>query len=177
MQLQVNTGPGILVTAPIVPPNPSHVYKKSGIYNVKLIFSDGFCFDTIVKKQSIVILAAPKPGFTVNNSSYCTPFDLKVTDASIGSVKIIFYDFGDGYSGFNLITKSSIFLTWKLYGQANPYRSYRLRNQRFCFYTCQKGCKPVGHYNSYTLNVMDQKDIKIDWQPDSSVSKYENSKK
>src|ERR1017187_10931381 len=49
----------------------SHVYTQSGNYTVKLVYSNGFCSDTFVSQKKVVIIPAPKPGFTVrfDNSS------------------------------------------------------------------------------------------------------------
>jgi PKD repeat protein len=78
--------------------NPTHVFTKTGFYNVKLIYSNGFCEDSIIKTQSIEIIAAPKPGFAVNESQYCTPFDLKITDQSVGDVQDYLYTTSNGLS-------------------------------------------------------------------------------
>lgn len=76
--------------------NPSHIYTKVGKYDIKLKYSNGYCEDSIIKPQAVEILAAPKPGFTVNSSNNCSPFLLKITDNSQGAVQKWVYSFGNG---------------------------------------------------------------------------------
>jgi PKD repeat protein len=83
-------------------PVVSHIYTQSGTYTVKLVYGNGFCTDTFVSEKKVVIIAAPKPGFTVQDKvgnflkvdnfhvpdtlKGCAPLDILVTDNSAGQV-------------------------------------------------------------------------------------------
>jgi len=60
--------------------NPEHIYTKTGKYKVKLIYSNGFCTDTIEKEQAVEIIEAPRPGFKMSQTNYCSPYFLQITD-------------------------------------------------------------------------------------------------
>ncbi|MBT7827719.1 MAG: T9SS type B sorting domain-containing protein [Bacteroidetes bacterium] len=76
--------------------NPAHVYTETGKYTIKLIYSNGFCTDTIEKQQAVEIIAAPRPGFALSQSNYCSPYALQIADTSFGQVQKWYYSFGDG---------------------------------------------------------------------------------
>lgn len=78
--------------------NASHTYTKSGVYTVQLIFSNGFCSDTIEKKNSVFIKDAPKPGISVSNTSGCQPLTINIKRSYLDTIVAITYDFGDGNS-------------------------------------------------------------------------------
>ncbi|HPD65986.1 MAG TPA: PKD domain-containing protein, partial [Bacteroidia bacterium] len=59
--------------------NPEHIYTKTGKYKVKLIYSNGFCTDTIEKEQAVEIIEAPRPGFKMSQTHYCSPYLLQIT--------------------------------------------------------------------------------------------------
>jgi len=67
-------------------PVVSHVYTQSGTYTVTLVYGNGFCTDTFVSQKKVVIIPAPKPGFSVSDTLGCVPLSLHVTDASVGQV-------------------------------------------------------------------------------------------
>lgn len=54
-------------------PNVTHVYRKSGTYDVMMKIDYGYCSDAISKKSVIYILPAPKPGFTTDKKYACLP--------------------------------------------------------------------------------------------------------
>lgn len=69
----------------------SHIYTQSGLYNVKLIYSNGFCSDTFIKMQEVEILPAPKPGFSTDKQGYCSPAQVQIQDLSVGEVSSFYY--------------------------------------------------------------------------------------
>jgi gliding motility-associated-like protein len=78
-------------------PNFKHIYTKGGTYNVRLNFGNGFCNDSFSIINSVFILPAPKPGFTMNSHSGCTPFTLNIKDTSTTDIVLKEYDFGNGF--------------------------------------------------------------------------------
>ena len=54
-------------------PKVTHVYRKSGTYDVTMKIDYGYCSDAISKKSVIYILPAPKPGFTLDKKYACLP--------------------------------------------------------------------------------------------------------
>ena len=67
-------------------PVVSHVYTQSGTYTVKLVYGNGLCTDTFVSQKKVVIIPAPKPGFSVSDTVGCAPLSVNVTDGSVGTV-------------------------------------------------------------------------------------------
>jgi gliding motility-associated-like protein len=75
--------------------NPEHVFTNSGLYNIKLIYSNGYCHDTIVKQNVIKIVEAPKPGFLLNKNNYCAPDTIYVSNNAKGEYGKIDYHLND----------------------------------------------------------------------------------
>ncbi len=67
-------------------PVVSHVYTQSGVYTVTLVYGNGLCSDTFVSQKKVVIILAPKPGFSVSDTVGCVPLNINVTDGSAGQV-------------------------------------------------------------------------------------------
>ena len=85
---------------------PKHTYKTPGQYDVSLEINNGYCRDTLIQKRYINIVDAPQPGFTLNSSEGCTPFDIVLTEKNIRPVISRKYTLGDGSS---LIPDTSFF--------------------------------------------------------------------
>jgi gliding motility-associated-like protein len=75
--------------------NPVHVYTRSGVYNVVLNASNGFCSDTFKLHNEIIIQPAPRPGFSVKSSSFCAPAKIVISDTSKGSIQQAWYYVND----------------------------------------------------------------------------------
>lgn len=73
-----------------------HKYVNPGVFNVSLIYSNGYCTDTLTQYKSIHILPAPKPGFTVSDTVGCQPLTLKLTSNASGTITKTYFDFGNG---------------------------------------------------------------------------------
>jgi gliding motility-associated-like protein len=74
--------------------NPVHVFKKIGLSQIKLVFSNGFCSDTFSK--NIYTQAAPKPGLKALPPTGCNPLNIKIISQDSGFVKSYFYNSGNG---------------------------------------------------------------------------------
>ncbi|MBC7382229.1 MAG: gliding motility-associated C-terminal domain-containing protein [Bacteroidia bacterium] len=98
--------------------NTKHTYTKSGIFPVQLIYSNGFCTDSITVQNKVNILAAPKPGFTCDSFA-CIPAQVKITDKSIGLVSKYSYTTSSGLSD----SVASPILTFKNVGTYAIYQT------------------------------------------------------
>ena len=152
--------------------NPVHIYEKSGNYNITLIYSNGFCYDTIIKKQFVEILEAAKPGFSVNSSNNCVPFLLSIEDTSTGKVNNWRYYISDGRIDSNqnpkiLFTKPGIYKIVQ-----------KLSNSTICFSTdsqfinLRNGFNGTEQLNIYTANVINNNNIIVSWKPNSFATTY-----
>ncbi|MGZ5283486.1 MAG: PKD domain-containing protein, partial [Bacteroidia bacterium] len=113
-----NFGDGTIDTAK----NPLHIFTKSGNFKVSLVYSNGFCLDTFTQEQTVEILAAPKPGFIVNDTIGCVPFTVNVKDNSQGEVVKYTYSFGkenesnDANPTYTFTKPGIYYITQKLLG-------------------------------------------------------------
>jgi gliding motility-associated-like protein len=153
--------------------NPTHVFTKTGFYNVKLVYSNGFCEDSIIKTQSIEIIAAPKPGFTVNESQYCTPFDLKITDQSVGDVQDYLYSTSNGLSS---IQPNPVFQ----FNQPGAYKILQtLTGPTGCITKdsttihLTKGFDSLETINILTATVNPQEFIEVSWEKHPTAINYQ----
>ncbi|MDQ3072227.1 MAG: gliding motility-associated C-terminal domain-containing protein [Bacteroidota bacterium] len=76
--------------------HPTHSYTDTGVYTISLIYSNGFCSDTLVLPGAVTVNDAPKPGLAATPQKGCLPFITTVNDLSVGRVNRYLYDFGDG---------------------------------------------------------------------------------
>jgi len=74
----------------------SHTYTKSGVYSVRLVINTGFCSDTLIKQNTVLIKAAPRPGITITPTKGCLPLKIDIKRSFIDTAIQITYDFGDG---------------------------------------------------------------------------------
>ncbi|MDP1728311.1 MAG: PKD domain-containing protein [Bacteroidota bacterium] len=79
-------------------PMITHVYKKSGVYDVSMKVSSGTCSETVSKTTVINILPAPKPGFVLDKLMDCVPpsAQFTVSDTLTQLVSKKTYRFDDG---------------------------------------------------------------------------------
>ncbi|MEZ4775620.1 MAG: PKD domain-containing protein [Bacteroidia bacterium] len=79
--------------------NPSHTYTLNGVYDVRLIASDGVCADTLIR-QNYIDVTGPDPDFTTNNTTGCAPLPVSFTStstpASGTTITNYLWNFGDG---------------------------------------------------------------------------------
>jgi gliding motility-associated-like protein len=157
--------------------NPVHIYTKSGNFTIKLIYSNGFCADTIEKKQEVRIIEAPKPGFKMNQENFCSPFTLEITDASLGKVSKYQYSFGDG-STSNLPSPSH------LYSEKGDYKIMQtLTGPTGCvtkdsaILHLKKGFIGNEEINALTTVVYNNDSILVNWNKHKDAGFYQLYKK
>jgi gliding motility-associated-like protein len=78
-----------------------HIYTQSGTYTVSLDFNNGFCNDTFSVINKVIILPAPKPGFTLSAKSGCSPMYIRLSDTITTDITSKEYDLGNGMQTFN----------------------------------------------------------------------------
>jgi len=78
--------------------NPVHIFSKPGKHTISLVYSNGYCTDTIVKDSVLNILEAVKPGFTMSQQNYCAPYLLQIFSDTRGIIHNQSFVFGDGSS-------------------------------------------------------------------------------
>ncbi len=164
-----NFGDGTTDTAK----NPLHIFTKPGSYTVKLIYSNGFCTDTFTRQQNVEILAAPKPGFTVNDTLGCAPFTLKVTDRSQGEVVKYTYSFGKEFQSEEAsldytFTKPGIYyITQKLLGSTGCITSDSVRVR------VREGILPKEKPEMLRASFVNNQLVEISWKK-HPLAKYYN---
>lgn len=81
-------------------PNPVHIFKKPGVYSVKLTLSNEEENTSKEEKDFISVLPriVPEARFGVNTNSGRAPFEGVFNDTSTGNPTRFFWDFGDGCS-------------------------------------------------------------------------------
>lgn len=73
-----------------------HTYTSSGIFNVRLVFNNGFCSDTFDFTNIVTILPAPKPGFTVSSMNWCgVPATIALKSNTTTNVVRYFFNMGN----------------------------------------------------------------------------------
>ena len=73
--------------------NPAHSYGKPGVYNLKLVVSNGFCTDSYTKK--VTVSNAPKAAFLSDVRNGCNQLTVKFRNTSANATEYL-WDFGDG---------------------------------------------------------------------------------
>ncbi len=61
-------------------PKLTYTYTTSNTFTVKLIVNNGYCTDTAIKLNNVVILPAPKPGITAAPLMGCTPLKVNFSN-------------------------------------------------------------------------------------------------
>ncbi|MEA3496554.1 MAG: gliding motility-associated C-terminal domain-containing protein [Bacteroidota bacterium] len=153
--------------------NPEHIYTKTGKYSIKLIYSNGFCSDTIEKEQAVNIIDAPRPGFKMSQINYCSPYTLDIKDTSFGKVTTYFYDFGD-----SAISNSSS--PTHYYPYSGNYKILQvLTGPTGCvtkdsaILHLRKGFNGTEKINSLTVNVLNNDSITVNWFKHPDAFSYE----
>ncbi len=138
--------------------SPLHIFKKSGKFKVNLIYSNGFCSDTFIQQQNVEILAAPKPGFTINDTIGCVPFAVNVKDKSEAEVKKYTYNFGKQYES----------------DQANPEFTF---TKPGIYYITQKLLGTTGCITSDSVRIRVREGILPDEKPTMLYASFVNNNK
>jgi len=72
--------------------NPLHKFQKTGKHPVTLIYSNGYCSDTITKQEAIYVQRAVQPGFTVKPDTGCEPMEVSIQAPAHGDTPRYHYD-------------------------------------------------------------------------------------
>ena len=102
--------------------NPKIKFEKPGLYSVKLSYSNGFCNDTLFKRNLFEIKPAPKPGFSISDTFACTPDTVKYINTSTDTYTKHEFQWGDlsveaATAGQRFVNSpGSYWLTQRLYG-------------------------------------------------------------
>lgn len=104
-------------------PNDStfHTFTSSGTYSITLIANNGVCSDTFTLDKQVNILAAPRPGFTLSDSTGCSPFYTETYSTYPNNIDSIVWSFEETkVKGANALytfgTEGEFQIIQKLYG-------------------------------------------------------------
>ena len=75
--------------------NPTHIFNRTGAYNVALTASNDQASDTSIQYRCIIVNTVPVANFTANATAGRTPFTVQFTDQSTGATGYQ-WQFGDG---------------------------------------------------------------------------------
>jgi PKD repeat protein len=75
--------------------SPTHVYNRTGSYNVALTVSNDQVSDTAIQYRCVIVNSVPVANFTANATGGRTPFTVQFTDQSTGATEYQ-WQFGDG---------------------------------------------------------------------------------
>jgi len=124
------------------------------------------------KEQAVEIIEAPRPGFKMSQTNYCSPYLLQITDTSLGKVQNWLYEFGDG-------SDSNIASPAHLYANAGNYKIMQtLTGPTGCvtkdsaILHLRSGFSGIEEINSLTSNVIDNKSILLNWQSHENAFAY-----
>ncbi len=79
--------------------NPTHYYKKPGVYTVTETVQNAAGLNTTVKQNLITVTEMPQASFSVNATSGIAPKTIRFTDTSTGVPNSWNWEFGDGSPG------------------------------------------------------------------------------
>jgi gliding motility-associated-like protein len=76
---------------------PTHIYKKSGVFNVKLVITSSGCKDSIIIVSAVKAGVKPKVNFTANGRNLCASRAANFKDRTTGgTITEWLWNFGDG---------------------------------------------------------------------------------
>lgn len=78
--------------------NPKHIYTQTGLFNITLIYSNGYCIDTLIRSQAIEVIDAAKPGILLPNDKHCAPTKILVQlQYNSNNIDSVFYQSSTGW--------------------------------------------------------------------------------
>ncbi len=150
-----------------------HIYKTPGTYKISLIYATLPCSDTFTLEKEITIIAAPKPGFSVNLNASCSPLEVKVTDNSVGQVETYFYTSGDGQTSnqpsptFIYAKPGKYFIKQQLKGPTECITKDSIA------ITIRAGYSQSAAPEMLTATVTDSNAIRVSWKKNDVTAKYQ----
>lgn len=164
--------------------NISHIYNKTGMFNVKLVFSNGFCIDSISKLNAVNIIDAPKPIFDFDPKIICSRNDLTLKNYIHDTLSSrIVYSWGDGDSSVYLPPFNSTSVKHNYTKTGNFTITQSLNGISGCISTYSKSVKVIEGLNLfdtiqvYYTTVLDSTSTHTVWKSLPYAVKYQiNSK-
>jgi gliding motility-associated-like protein len=165
-------------TAVFTHPPMQHTYTKNGIYTVTLIVNDGFCMDTFALQNTVEILAAPRPGISVNSERGCTPFELKVDRKYTDATDSLRWNFGDGSPVVTLRQAQGNALTYTYNLPGNYLLSQTLFGSTGCITTDTLAIKVEQGFDSdyipelISASIENRNEVEVNWKENPVAKEY-----
>jgi len=153
---------------------PKHSYNKAGVYDVTLITNNGYCADTLIKKQYITVVDAPKPGMVLAPTEGCTPFAVKVQELNTNPINSRTYDMGNGEVLYPTNTNFSYVYTTP----GNFTITQTLSSASGCAATStqlvkvHQGFAAIDSAHLYNGTYLNNRNIQLQWLPVNAAAGY-----
>jgi len=154
---------------------PKHSYTTAGVYDAQLIVNNGYCADTLLKKQYIRAIDAPQPGMVLNETEACSPFNLTITEINKRPVVKRSYTMGDGQTENPTANSFSY-----LYNQPGSYQIIQiLESTSGCVardtitLRLRKGFAPTDSAKMMNGTYLNNQTIALQWQPLQDAAGYQ----
>ena len=166
------TGDGNDTLDAINQPKLTYVYTQSNTYTVKLIVNNGYCTDTFIQTNNVLILPAPQPGMTASPLKGCTPLKVNyaykyndVLDSAVWTSGDLFTLSHKGTNGsFTYNEPGSFWLKQKLYGPSGCITKDSVR--------IDVALGISGMVDILNATVIDAKTIELIWKPHPNTARY-----
>lgn len=86
-----------------------HQYSQKGVYDISLLYSNGYCDSTYILTKAITVMDAPTPGFEISAIKGCKPFEVQITDTNWIGVQSKDYYFHDTQEWINISKPNNTF--------------------------------------------------------------------
>lgn len=154
----------------------SYEYQNPGVYTVSLTYKNGYCDSTIIKKDFIKIVDAPKAGFTVKDTQGCTPFTAQFIDTTWHNVQSKEYFFSDS-NKWVPVTQDNFN---HLFAKSGTFRAVqRLHGYTGCVITTDsvfvhvsKGILPTDTAHVKNATFVNNDLVKINWSVIDAAVEY-----
>jgi PKD repeat protein len=153
----------------------SHAYLKPGTYKVKCIVSDGYCSDTFIKPNGIIILNAPKNGVTASDTQGCSPLKVSLSPKFNDAVDSIYYHLSNG-TLIKSIPPDSISLTINTPGKHRIiqmlFGSSGCKTSDTFYLNVLQGIDKKGQAQILYVTVLQNKNIEVKWNKFNHANHY-----
>jgi PKD repeat protein len=169
--------------------NPDYLYSSTGLYDVKLIISDGYNVDSITKINLIDIGIPPIANYNASSDTTIIGNSIQFTNQSVNAVSY-FWDFGDGITStlqnpthsYNLVGNYTVkLLAANNYGtdsivHSNIINVGDIPSATFNYYDSTKAIGDTINFNNNTLEIANQPNTYKWYFGDGDSSIIENPK-
>lgn len=76
--------------------DPTLSFERSGQYDLRMVYSNGFCNDTLRRENFLTIRKAAQPGFSISDTFICSPDTIMLSDQIQGKYDSVEYRWNDG---------------------------------------------------------------------------------